>query len=415
MSGGTTLDADNSLTVSGTLTHTGDITIDVLDNKTLSYSGAPLSLGSHTLSILGAGTLSNVSGSPLVLDQTVSILDLKGSGTVSGAVKLESGTLKSSGSATISGVLTQYSDATIEVPASQTLSYSGASLSLGANTLRISGGGAFSNTNSLVLDDPDSKLHLSSITVGSVSTSVDNSLGVVVDNDSTISNFAVSNITPVSIASGKTLEGSIGVTAGSIKLTETGSLASAVSMSGGILDADNSLTFSGALTQSGDITIDVAGESTLTYLGPSISLGPNTLILSGGGTFTNTNPLELDQGQSQLNLSGIIASYIRTKSNNLGITVDNSSTVTEFSVGHVTPVSISPNQSFNGFINVYQNSNLQLNNTGTLAADVTISGLGGTVEAQKSMTFSGSLQQVDQHEGFELIIASGETMTYSGS
>ena len=142
----------------------------------------------------------------------MSILDLKGSGTVSGAVKLESGTLKSSGSATISGVLTQYSDATIEVPASQTLSYSGASLSLGANTLRIFGGGTFSNTNSLVLDNATSKLLLSSITVGSVSTSVD-SLGVVVENDSTISNFAVSNTTPVSIASGKTLEGSIGVTA----------------------------------------------------------------------------------------------------------------------------------------------------------------------------------------------------------
>ena len=42
-------------------------------------------------------------------------------------------------------------------------------------------------------------------------------------------------------------------------------------------------------------------------------------------------------------------------------------------------------------------------------------GIGGTVEAQKSMTFSGSLQQVDQHDGFELIIASGETMNYSGS
>ncbi|MDB3918143.1 hypothetical protein N9357_06760, partial [bacterium] len=298
MSGGTTLDADNSLTVSGTLTHTGDITIDVLDNKILSYSGAPLSLGSHTLSILGAGILSNVSGSPLVLDQTGSILDLKGSGTVSGAVKLESGTLKSSGSATISGVLTQYSDATIEVPASQTLSYSGASLSLGANTLRITGGGAFSNTNSLVLDDAASKLHLSSITVGSVSTSVDDSLGVVVENDSTISNFAVSNTTPVSIASGKTLEGSIGVTAGSLKLTETGTLASAVSMSGGTtLDADNSLTVSGALTHAGDITIDVAG--TLTYTGAPISIGEHTLKLIGGGSLLSGG-LDINKAASKL-------------------------------------------------------------------------------------------------------------------
>ena len=84
-------------------------------------------------------------------------------------------------------------------------------------------------------------------------------------------------------------------------------------------------------------------------------------------------------------------------------------------VGHVTPVSIYPNQSLSGSFKIYQNSNLKLNNTGTLAANVAISGLGGKVEVQKSMIFSGSLQQVDQHEGFELLIASGKTMTYSGS
>ena len=42
-----------------------------------------------------------------------------------------------------------------------------------------------------------------------------------------------------------------------------------------------------------------------------------------------------------------------------------------------------PNQSFNGLIEVYSNSNLQLNNTGTLAADVKISGLGGKLEAAR--------------------------------
>ena len=31
------------------------------------------------------------------------------------------------------------------------------------------------------------------------------------------------------------------------------------------------------------------------------------------------------------------------------------------------------------------------------------------------MTFTGSLLQVDLHDGFELKIASGKTMTYSGS
>ena len=182
-----------------------------------------------------------------------------------------------------------------------------------------------------------STLQSSSITVDSVSTSAD-SLGLDVDNDSTVSNFAVGNITPVSIAGGESLSGAITVTGGSIKLTETGTLASAISMSGGTLDADESLTVSGALTQSGNITIDVADTKTLTYEGAAIEIGASALSIIGGGNFTNTNPLELDHGQSQLNLSGIIANYIRTKSNSLGITVDNSSTVNDFSVGHVTPV-----------------------------------------------------------------------------
>ncbi|MDP6584643.1 MAG: hypothetical protein QF535_08285, partial [Anaerolineales bacterium] len=297
----------------------------------------------------------------------------------------------------------------------KTLGYSGAAVNLGAKTLTMSGKGSFNNTNALVLNNASSKLLLdNTTTVGSVSTSANNS-GVDVNKSSTITTLAVGHTTPVSIASGKTLSGGITVTGGSIKLGETGTLASTVSMSGGTLDADNNLTLSGALSQSGNITIDVAETKTLTYEGSTIEIGSSALSFVGGGNFTNTNPLELDQEQSQLNLSGITASYIRTKSNSLGITVDNSSTVNELLVRHVTPVSIYPNQSLSGSFKIYQNSNLQLNNTGTLAANVAISGLGGKVEAQKSMTFSGSLQQVDQHEGFELLIASGKTMTYSGS
>ena len=126
-------------------------------------------------------------------------------------------------------------------------------------------------------------------------------MGVEVDNDSVINNFSVGNITPVSIASGKTLSGAIEVTAGSIKLVNKGTLASNVEMSGGTtFDADNSLSVSGALTQSGDITIDVLDNQTLIYTGPSLSLGASTLSLSGGGTFANTMSLVLDNAASKL-------------------------------------------------------------------------------------------------------------------
>jgi len=103
------------------------------------------------------------------------------------------------------------------------LTYSGAAVSLGAKTLTLSGGGTFSNTNALVLNDASSKLLLNLITVGKVSTSLANS-GLDVDANSTVSSLTVGHTTPVSIASGITLSGGITVTAGSIKLDEAGTL-----------------------------------------------------------------------------------------------------------------------------------------------------------------------------------------------
>jgi len=129
-------------------------------------------------------------------------------------------------------------------------------LSLGANTLTLSGGGNL-ESGGLTLNDADSKLQLNSITVAIVSTSAV-SLGLDVDNNSTVTSLTVGHTTPVSIASGRTLSGAITVSAGSIRLDEAGTLASTIAMSGGTLDADESLTLSGALTQSGNITIDVA-------------------------------------------------------------------------------------------------------------------------------------------------------------
>ena len=53
-------------------------------------------------------------------------------------------------------------------------------------------------------------------------------------------------------------------------------------------------TLSGALTQSGNITIDVADNKTLTYSGAAVSLGANTLTLSGGGTLGNSKCLQIE-------------------------------------------------------------------------------------------------------------------------
>ena len=59
MSGGTILDVDDTLTISGTLTQSGAIEIDVKTGEILTYSGAAVNLGAYTLKMSGGGTLSN--------------------------------------------------------------------------------------------------------------------------------------------------------------------------------------------------------------------------------------------------------------------------------------------------------------------------------------------------------------------
>ncbi len=210
-------------------------------------------------------------------------------------------------------------------------------------------------------------------------------MGVDVDNDSTITSLSVSNITPVSIASGKTLSGAITLTAGSIKLDETGTLASTVEMSGGVLDADKSLTVSGALTQSGDTTIDVLANKTLTYSGAPLSLGSNTLTMSGGGTFYNSDNLTLS-AESILKLDGIgkvEKVYVSENLTNGFIDVNENTTIQTFL------------QTKSSRIDIADGKSLTLTDTFEVPADQTMefygSG-GGTINIGDNLTLSGILK-----------------------
>ena len=107
-------------------------------------------------------------------------------------------------------------------------------------------------------------------------------------------------------------------------------------MSGGVLDADESLAVSGALTQAGNVSIDVADNKTLTYSGAEIGVGPHTMPLSGAGPLCNTNALLLNNANSKLHLNSITVGSASTSADSLGLDVDNNSTITSLSVGHIT-------------------------------------------------------------------------------
>jgi len=218
--------------------------------------------------------------------------------------------------------------------------------------------------------------------------------------------------TPVSIADGITLSGAIAVTAGSIKLGEAGTLGSTVSMSGGTLDADNSSTLSGALTQSGDIEIDVADNKTLTYSGASLSLGANTLTLSGGGTLSNSNTLALDNADSLLTLAGIltIGDVDGTVASNSGkgIQVTSSATLGDYNLSAESYLAIAAGKTLGGQLNLQSNGELNISGSGEYIGDIALAG--GKFSAVDDQELSGTLSVTADSE---LSVASGYTLELS--
>jgi len=467
MSGGV-LDADESLAVSGALTQSGNIEIDVADNKTLTYSGTANSLGANTLTLSGGGRLvsggltlndpssmlllnsitvdsvstsadsssggldvddnstvsslsvahitpvSIASGKTLsgAITVTAGSLKLTEAGTLASTISMSGGVLDADESSTVSGALSHSADITIDVAETKTLTYTGTAISLGAYTLPLTGGGSLVS-GGLTLNDTSSKLLLNSITVDSVSTSADSSSGGLdVDDNSTVSSLLIAHITPVSIASGKSLSGAITVSAGSLKLNETGTVASTISMSGGVLDADESLAVSGALTQGGNITIDVADNKTLTYSGAAVNLGANTLTLSGGGTLSNTNSLVLNNADSLLSLAGIltIGDVDGTAASNSGkgIQVTSSATLGDYDLSAVSYLSIAANKTLAGQLNLQTNGELKTSGDGQYIGDIALAG--GKFSATDNQVLGGTLSIAGNSE---LTVSQGYTLTLS--
>ena len=136
---------------------------------------------------------------------------------------------------------------------------------------------------------------------------------------------------------------------------------------GTILDADESMTISGSLTQSGSFntdqgwTIDVAVGKTLTYTGAAIGIEGHKLILTssssnGGATFNNTNPLLLNNANSYLRFDaevtvGSVSVNVASNSGR-GLKIKQSSTIGSLTVTANTELSIYSGKSLSGAITV---------------------------------------------------------------
>jgi hypothetical protein len=216
------------------------------------------------------------------------------------------------------------------------------------------------------------------------------------------SSFTLSDELIINTPDGRIVQGSTALklnggvridSGGVVRLTDNFDTGSAkIKLNGGLLAIDSNTTLNSSIEHQASSKIEIADSKNLIYEGSTLNIGAFELSIFGGGTFSNTNPLQLNNDSSKLKLSGISASYVRTNSDNLGVVIDNSSSVNEFTVGHLTPVSISANQSLDGALNIYSNGHLQLNNSGSLSATVTVKGdafgsgtVGGKIEFKESM------------------------------
>ena len=236
-----------------------------------------------------------------------------------------------------SGIVLQ-ADSAIKFNSGSTLNYSGPSLAV-AKALTLEGSGQMQNTNSLNLSGANGKLNLSGISLTNVITSANNS-GLSIDNSSTVTNFSVSNLTPVSIASGDNLSGSITVNAGgTIQLNAAGTLAADSSLAGGTLKVNQSSTVSGMVSIMGDSTIEVATIQTVIFSDGVINTENYELTLNNSGTVSfpqNSSGIVLNNANGLLKLQGtgtVQEVQVTTASNTgKGIVVNASGTVSSLMI-----------------------------------------------------------------------------------
>ncbi|MDP7621980.1 MAG: hypothetical protein QGH27_08440, partial [SAR324 cluster bacterium] len=181
------------------------------------------------------------------------------------------GTLESSDNTTVASDIRHLNDSTVIVATGTTLTYSGDVLQIGANTLTMSGGGNFYNTDNLTLNHEDSVLKMDGIAkVEHVAFGENLSGGFLdVDQNSTIQTISHTKSSKLDIAdqTNLTLVDSFEIPLGhAMELQGSG---------GGTIDISDNITLSGIL-----------------------KLNAANNIISGGKLIFNDGMLDLDQDAS---------------------------------------------------------------------------------------------------------------------
>jgi len=200
------------------------------------------------------------------------------------------------------------------------------------------------------LNDANSLLSLAGILViGDVdgtTASNPSGKGIKVTSSATLGDYDLSAVSYLDIAANKTLAGQLNLqTNGELKTSGDGQYIGDIALAGGKFSATDNQVLGGTLSITADSELTVSDNYTLTLSqAGGLSLGANTLTLSGGGSLVSGG-LTLDNASSKLVLNSITLDNVSTSADSLGLDVDADSTVTSLSVANITPVAIASGSS----------------------------------------------------------------------
>ncbi|MGK5095443.1 hypothetical protein WDW89_25955 [Deltaproteobacteria bacterium TL4] len=417
------------LSTDATLTSNQALSMGSLDlaDRTLTLGSSTTDLNISNAVIIGSTNEKLVTGAAdvtfsggMTLASTGTLQVSGAAGVISGAIELSGGTLDVDADTTISNAITHTVSSTVNIAENSTLTYAGAAINIGANTLTFEGNGSFSNSNAVVLDTADSILNLTgngTLSKVAVAFAINDNKGLQVTGSPTISALNMNATLVTNISSGKTLSVTENIDIGSgtsLKLPGAGTLAAPLNLSGGVLEVGANITFPRDITHTASSTISISNGKTLTYTGSSINLGAFTLTLSGNANLANTNPVNLNHANSLLILNGNgtlnLLMFSAASNVSKGIKVNASHTISTLTLNGSGLIDIAPAQTLtvsNG-ITLGSSTALQMLGTGTLASNITLNG--GTFEVRESFIFAG----VITHTASSVIsIASGVIFTYS--
>lgn len=315
------IDADQSATIK-TITPTGDFTIDLALNRTLTITNS-LNVGANTLTLLGAGSTSAiVATGGLVLDNAGSVLSVTGTATLddldisaSSAITLADGVTLTLTDAVAIGANTLTINGTTGSSAETITATGGITLNNAASQLRVTG----DSSNTLVISKVD--ITGTDLTTGRID----------VDENTQIAALTVSQTATLDVASGKTLSGTAtlnaaktltlsnagtvdslttSTAAGTVQFTGQGTINTLTnSVAGTTVDVDESASIT-TFAVNQDITVDVLSGKVLTTTATVAaakiltSIGAGTIsTVTLNGSVAELNVMTLSGAVSTLNVN----------------------------------------------------------------------------------------------------------------